>query len=69
MSDTPRTDAARCCGAKFELDNGEQVSPCHLECGHDGHHQGFVLGSRCVWPQGYESEFDLRYDRKEQRDG
>ena len=47
------------CMATFELANGEHVSPCRLEKGHDGSHMGSVLGSRFRWPQGYESEYEI----------
>lgn len=47
------------CNARFELANGEIVSPCCLEKDHDGDHLGTVLGSRCRWPQGFSSEEEL----------
>ena len=37
------------CGESIELDNGEHVSPCSLEKGHSGDHEGWCLGSRFVW--------------------
>jgi len=51
------------CGATFDLANGEFVTPCHLDHGHSGKHQGFVLGSGCQWPQGYASEEECYFDR------
>lgn len=50
--------AIKMCSATYELLNGEHVSPCHLLAGHDGNHEGYVLGSRCTWSQGSVSEFD-----------
>lgn len=47
------------CLATFETASGEYVSPCHKEKGHDGHHEGFVLGNRCTWMQGISSEQEL----------
>jgi hypothetical protein len=44
------------CGVTFELANGETVTPCHLPKDHEGDHQGWCLGSRCNWPQGFDSE-------------
>ena len=44
------------CRAKFEIANGEFVSPCHLDLGHIGAHEGWCLGSKCHWPQGFTSE-------------
>ena len=35
------------CRAKFELANGEFVSRCHLDLGHNGAHEGWCLGSKC----------------------
>lgn len=54
------------CKATFELANGEEVSPCHLEKGHEGDHRGSVLGSICFWPQGFGSEEEMykHYERK-----
>ena len=43
------------CRAKFELVNGEYVSPCHLDLGHKEAHEGWCLGSKCHWPQGFTS--------------
>jgi hypothetical protein len=47
------------CNAKFELANGETVTPCHLSKGHQGNHYGTCLGSICRWPQGIENEEEL----------
>ena len=47
------------CGATFELVNGEFVSPCHKLEGHIGSHEGYCLGSPCVWPQGFGSEQEI----------
>lgn len=47
------------CLAKFELVNGEFVSRCHLDLGHVGPHEGWCLGSKCHWPQGFTSEQEL----------
>ncbi len=55
------TDAT--CGAKFELANGETVTPCHLSKDHQGDHYGTVLGSVCHWPQGCTSEEELSWAR------
>lgn len=46
------------CGAKYELANGEYVTPCHLHDGHEGDHHGYCLGSVCTWRQGMTSEYD-----------
>lgn len=37
------------CNFRFELMNGETVTPCHKERGHLGEHEGYCLGSRAVW--------------------
>lgn len=37
------------CGARMAILNGETVTPCDLESGHDGRHRGWCLGSRFVW--------------------
>ncbi len=37
------------CRATFTLDNGETVTPCHLPKGHAESHEGWCLGSRCLW--------------------
>ncbi len=42
-------DPSSRCGNRYEPENGEFVTPCHLPSGHDGEHQGYCLGSRCVW--------------------
>lgn len=47
------------CRAKFELVNGEFVSRCHLDLGHNGAHEGWCLGSKCHWPQGFTSEEEV----------
>jgi hypothetical protein len=47
------------CRAKFELANGEFVSRCHLDLGHKGAHEGWCLGSKCHWPQGFTSEEEV----------
>ena len=49
----------RNCSARFELANGETVSPCHLAPDHNGPHAGTCLGSVCTWPQGVTSEREL----------
>lgn len=49
------------CRATFDLANGEYVSPCHLEAGHEGEHRGYVLGSPCCWPQGFSSEEEMYF--------
>lgn len=28
---------------------GAAISPCHKPSGHDGDHEGWCLGSRCIW--------------------
>lgn len=59
------------CGAKFELLNGETVTPCHLPYGHEGKHTGTCLGSEVRWPQGYSSQYELgmfRYEIPRMRD-
>lgn len=40
------------CKAIIELMNGESVTPCHKERGHEGQHEGYCLGSRAVWTGG-----------------
>ena len=47
------------CRAKFELANGEFVSRCHLDLGHKEAHEGWCLGSKCHWPQGFTSEEEV----------
>jgi hypothetical protein len=47
------------CRAKFELANGEFVSRCHLDLGHKEAHEGWCLGSKCHWPQGFTSEAEV----------
>lgn len=47
------------CSARFELANGETVTPCHLPEGHDGNHEGHCLGSVFVWPHGVTCEREL----------
>jgi hypothetical protein len=42
-------DPSSRCGNRYEPENGEFVTPCHLPSGHDGEHHGYCLGSRCVW--------------------
>lgn len=37
------------CGATFEIANGETVTPCHLNEGHERSHEGWCLGSRFLW--------------------
>jgi hypothetical protein len=37
------------CGYRYELANGETVTPCHLPAGHTGHHEGYCLGSKATW--------------------
>ena len=44
---------------QFELANGEFVSRCHLDLGHKGAHEGWCLGSKCHWPQGFTSEEEV----------
>lgn len=51
------------CNAKFDLANGETVTPCHLSKGHQGDHYGTCLGSVCHWPQGVDSEEELARPR------
>jgi len=51
------------CYATFELANGETVTPCHKPKGHDGDHEGWCLDSRCVWPQGFDSEQAMNAER------
>ena len=50
------------CGAMFQLANGELVSLCHKPKGHVGSHEGYCLGSPCVWPQGFSSEDEISED-------
>lgn len=40
------------CGATFTPMNGETVTACHKPKGHEGDHEGYCLGSRCVWSGG-----------------
>ena len=51
--------AARCY-ATFELANQETVTPCHLQRGHQGDHEGWCLGSKAHWPHGFISEYEFR---------
>lgn len=51
--------AARCY-ATFELANQETVTPCHLQRGHEGDHEGWCLGSKAHWPHGFISEYEFR---------
>lgn len=37
------------CGYRFELANGETVTPCHLPAGHTGQHEGYCLGTKATW--------------------
>lgn len=47
------------CYATFELANQETVTPCHLQRGHEGDHEGWCLGSKAHWPHGFISEYEL----------
>jgi hypothetical protein len=55
----PLLGAARCY-ATFELANQETVTPCHLQHGHEGDHEGWCLGSKAHWPHGFISEYEFR---------
>jgi hypothetical protein len=46
------------CGATYEMANGETITPCHKYKGHEGVHEGYCLGSKCVWAQGTTSEYE-----------
>jgi len=48
------------CYATFELGNQETVTPCHLQRGHEGDHEGWCLGSRAHWPRDFISEYEFR---------
>lgn len=48
------------CYATFELANQETVTPCHLQLGHEGDHEGWCLGSKANWPRGFISEYEFR---------
>ena len=48
------------CYATFELANQETVTPCHLQRGHEGDHEGWCLGSKAHWPHGFISEYEFR---------